>query len=217
MADERCDDLLDRLDRVGIGRMDSDLVVGMQLQRHEEIRQSAVDHMRNRFPGAAGRLRSARKPPDPAEILHERMLGAVPAIVRKQRPQQCAEDVCGDVPHRPREKAGVELHRRPRFGQLLCQRADRMRVARNCRIAVGAAVFQRDPVRPDVAFFENMRDGVPMARDLQGDPVVGAAIAEQHQVGDVTVAHHLRDKIRPILRGTTEIDGTLRPEHHVGA
>ena len=53
--------------------------------------------------------------------------------------------------------------------QLFCQSADRVRVARDRRIAVGAAVFQRDPVGPDVAFFENMRDGVPLTRDLQSD------------------------------------------------
>jgi hypothetical protein len=61
---------------------------------------------------------------------------------------------------------------------------DRGRIARQAGIAVHPVAFQRQPVGADIAFLEHMHTHAHQPRHLVRHHVHGAAIAEQHQIGD---------------------------------
>ncbi|MNW05233.1 hypothetical protein D3C71_2014500 [compost metagenome] len=65
-----------------------------------------------------------------------------------------------------------------------------LRVTWQTRVVVDPVALQRHPIGPKVAFLEHVHANTRQPRQGHGRAVYRAAVAEQHQVGDIQLAEH---------------------------
>ena len=62
-------------------------------------------------------------------------------------------------------------------------------------MAVGAVPLQRDPVGAEIAFLEHVHRDAARAGEIDRHAVIGAAIAEQDDVGDAALVQERAEEI----------------------
>lgn len=172
MRGEGGQDLFQCLGHAAKRRMDPQLVVAIQLHRHQHERPLGQDRV-------LGLAHKAPRPvPQPPCIFHERTDRRMETRVGKQRRHGHAQAVIGDIVDRAPQEIGMRLvmHGGPRC---LAPFADMRGIARQGRKAVDAMGLQRDPAGPEIAFLEHPDGDAVRARDFGCHEMNRAAVAEQ--------------------------------------
>jgi hypothetical protein len=212
---ERRDDRARRIARITVRRMGAEREIGLQLQRHEEVgtrllRQSPLGGRRR-----ARRQQLWRPRAQPAGVFEQGVAGAVVAVMRIQQapadePQIVGNDARCDEPER-RVKARCEVG----LGKLGGQFANALRIAGKPRIGHQAVVFERQPVRPQVAEIGRDDRNAAGPRLFGGDQVIGTTVAVQHQVGHGEAVQKLANELPPINETPAEILRRQVPEQPI--
>ena len=193
------------------GCVEADLRIGVELQREQEIGDAALPQST----GALQRLLPApslkRETLHPHRIFHKRMPGAVTAIVRKPPSAEHGGGVIGHiVPSTTTEVGGDGLTGAP-CRQTGSSSEIALRIARQTRMTIDAAGFQRHVIRPQIAFFKYLHRDTALARQLDRRHMQRPAITEQDEVGDGPSPTLLEQKRRPGCSGAGEVETARQP------
>jgi len=90
-------------------------------------------------------------------------------------------------------------------------------VPTKCRVSVHTFRLQRHPVWPKISFFQDVDADISQLGNTVGGNVVGTAVAEQHQIGDLVLAQVTVEKCRPVGKAATEVYRPCRPIPRVTA
>ncbi len=209
------DDPLDRLADITERRVRADLVIGGELQRHQKIRAGR--------PGKpllcrTRRRRTETQPeprPQPAGIFGERVAEAVIAVIRIEHPPEHQPEIVGDIERGDQPERRMKPRAEIGVGKLLGQGADGLRVTREARIGRHPVMFEGDPIRPDIAEIGRDHRDAAHPRLFRGDDVVRAAVAMQHQVGDLMLVECAGDIGAPIGESAAKMRRRQPPEQLV--
>jgi len=209
----------DRLGRGGVAaeiRVDAERGVAVELQRIEIVGLAGRPNARDPALRPAEGRGETDDPPRPAAEFDERMPEPVVDVVRIGRRQQQARRLIGEVPaHAEEERAAAR-----QFGEVGLDAADPLdgvALARDAGAGVGAAALERDPVRTEIAFLEDVgRDAEPVG-DREGRLVVGALVAEADDVGDRLPRHDPGKETQPVGERATIVDAAAAPHQQVAA
>jgi len=82
-------------------------------------------------------------------------------------------------------------------------------------MAVHPVELERHPMRPQISFFQHVGTDPAQCRDAARGHMIGPAIAEQQDVGNLMFAQEIIEEDRPVAETPAEIGRRVRPIHMI--